>query len=516
MLHENLEYQLSQALRYARDTKDFIHVSIESIQRNLPKEDKEAQRILQEFEYWKERLNTPSANAFYTMKEAKEIQDSLQKNEAITQEYHTALESYMPHIQSLQEKLNTIQNHIAANPKTKESMSLIPLQKEYTQALQKSEALEQALQSNTISPKDSILQDYHAEVVQVANDLLGDSFYEKAFVKTKQYNQTKKYDNKQGITATYPLRLAAEQRGIDPNSVSTLLQTRDKREQKELQQEHKLLNTIQKTLKDLIVMPIILVDSKGNAMPLTTQAIKNFILQSIKDELDHIATRHTLVKPEVNMIPLQSKLKALTYDIHKESTQTLRDMQTKASDFIESVENIREVERDTQGKGFVVLEDGTIESNYRVTMKLSPHVRDKENVYNLRENIKSKLTPMVKQPIINKNTQEVAILTNNGIRKMISDKAIAKSVNNGFSEEQHFRAVEKVAELFKNSVKALSKADQKDKNLIIHRYNAPFENANALLTLKEYQENGKNIYSLELEELNAAKINPTILPQTHQ
>ena len=112
MLHENLEYQLSQALRYARDTKDFIHVSIESIQRNLPKEDKEAQRILQEFEYWKERLNTPSANAFYTMKEAKEIQDSLQKNEAITQEYHTALESYMPHIQSLQEKLNTIQNHI--------------------------------------------------------------------------------------------------------------------------------------------------------------------------------------------------------------------------------------------------------------------------------------------------------------------------------------------------------------------------------------------------------------------
>ena len=340
MLHENLEYQLSQALRYARDTKDFIHVSIESIQKNLPKEDKEAQRILQEFEYWKERLNTPSANAFYTMKEAKEIQDSLQKNEAITQEYHTALESYMPHIQSLQEKLNTIQNHINTNPKTKEAVALIPLQKEYTQALQKSEALEQALQSNTISPKDSILQDYHAEVVQLANDLLGNSFYEKAFVKTKEYNQTKQYDNKQGITATYPLRLAAEQRGIDTNSVSTLLQTRDKREQKELQQEHKLLNTIQKTLKDLIVMPIILVDSKGNAMPLTTQAIKNFILQSIKDELDHIATRHTLVKPEVNMIPLQSKLKALTYDIHKESTQTLRDMQTKASDFIESVENI--------------------------------------------------------------------------------------------------------------------------------------------------------------------------------
>ena len=339
MVHENLEYQLSQALRYARDTKDFIHVSIESIQRNLPKEDKEAQRILQEFEYWKERLNTPSANAFYTMKEAKEIQDSLANNEIITLEYNIASQAYEPHIQSLQNNLSTIQNHIAANPKTKESMSLIPLQKAYNEALQKSEALKQALQSSQalpskISPQDFTLQDYHTEVVQIANELLGDSIYEKAFVKTKEY------DNTQGLTKSYPILLAQEQRGIHPNSLSTLAQTIDKIESKQLQQEHKLLNTIQKTLKDLIVMPIILVDSKGNAMPLTTQAIKNFILQSIKDELDHIATRHTLVKPEVNMIPLQSKLKALTYDIHKESMQTLRDMQTKASDFIESVENI--------------------------------------------------------------------------------------------------------------------------------------------------------------------------------
>ncbi|MDL0147699.1 hypothetical protein NYG95_08830, partial [Campylobacter felis] len=69
--------------------------------------------------------------------------------------------------------------------------------------------------------------------------------------------------------------------------------------------------------------------------------------------------------------------------------------------------------------------------------------------------------------------------------------------------------MEVVDELFKRAKKALSKIDEKDKNLSIYRYNAPFENANALMTLKEYKQNGKRIYSLELESLEAAKFNPS-------
>ena len=54
-------------------------------------------------------------------------------------------------------------------------------------------------------------------------------------------------------------------------------------------------------------------------------------------------------------------------------------MQTKASDFIESVENIKEVERDTQGKGFVVLENRQIpqKTSFKVneTIKNNLHLQ---------------------------------------------------------------------------------------------------------------------------------------------
>ncbi|MDE5602323.1 MAG: hypothetical protein K2I71_00140, partial [Helicobacter sp.] len=135
--------------------------------------------------------------------------------------------------------------------------------------------------------------------------------------------------------------------------------------------------------------------------------------------------------------------------------------------------------------------------------------REESENHLLRENIKEKLSPLINQPIINKSTQEVATLTNNGIRKMISERALQKSVDNGFSKEEHFRAVEQVNILFENATKASSKTDIQDNNLTIHRYNAPFKDSNALLTIKEYKENGKKIYSLELEELNAIKFNPS-------
>ncbi|MDL0104305.1 PBECR2 nuclease fold domain-containing protein [Campylobacter felis] len=133
----------------------------------------------------------------------------------------------------------------------------------------------------------------------------------------------------------------------------------------------------------------------------------------------------------------------------------------------------------------------------------------KEQIYTQRQEIKNTLKAKINQAITNESTGEKAILTNKGISKMLSDKAISKSLDNGFSREEHLRAVEVVDELFKRAKKALSKIDEKDKNLSIYRYNAPFENANALMTLKEYKQNGKRIYSLELESLEAAKFNPS-------
>lgn len=139
----------------------------------------------------------------------------------------------------------------------------------------------------------------------------------------------------------------------------------------------------------------------------------------------------------------------------------------------------------------------------------SKQIEKPHNLHTLRENAKTTLAPLINKEITNINTQEVATLTNKGIRKMTSDKAVAKSVANGFSEAEHFKAVEQVTKLFEKATKATSYTDPTDINLTIHRYNAPFKNANALLTLKEYMQDGKRMYSLELENLDAIKFNPS-------
>ena len=139
----------------------------------------------------------------------------------------------------------------------------------------------------------------------------------------------------------------------------------------------------------------------------------------------------------------------------------------------------------------------------------SKQIQNSHNLHTLRENAKTTLAPLINKEITNINTQEVATLTNKGIRKMTSDKAIAKSVANGFEPAEHFKAVEQVTKLFEKATKATSYTDPTDTNLTIHRYNAPFENANALLTLKEYMQDGKRMYSLELENLDAIKFNPS-------
>ncbi|ARJ57335.1 hypothetical protein [Campylobacter cuniculorum] len=133
----------------------------------------------------------------------------------------------------------------------------------------------------------------------------------------------------------------------------------------------------------------------------------------------------------------------------------------------------------------------------------------------LREDLKAHLQPLLNKDIVNVNTNERAILTNKGLRKMMSEKAINKSVQNGFSRDEHFCAVNHIKSLFENAKKSHISTDLKhnDKKLLIHRYNANFKlnnkEANALITIKEILENGKHIYSLELENIQALKFNPS-------
>jgi hypothetical protein len=79
-----------------------------------------------------------------------------------------------------------------------------------------------------------------------------------------------------------------------------------------------------------------------------------------------------------------------------------------------------------------------------------------------------------------------------------------KSVNNGFTKEQHFAVVSDIDNLFRNSVKVLTHPDKsKDPNVkAMHRFAASlFGNNIAYITVKEATEQGKRIYTVELIEM---------------
>ena len=132
---------------------------------------------------------------------------------------------------------------------------------------------------------------------------------------------------------------------------------------------------------------------------------------------------------------------------------------------------------------------------------------EKQEIHTQRETTKELLSKIVGQDIINANDGVVAQVSKKNISKMLSDKAIAKSVNNGFSELEHIEAVKDIQELYKKANFIKTHKDLKHNNpaIIIHRYKAKVDkNTEALITLKETIDGkykGNKIYTLELEGL---------------
>ena len=96
---------------------------------------------------------------------------------------------------------------------------------------------------------------------------------------------------------------------------------------------------------------------------------------------------------------------------------------------------------------------------------------------------------------------------------MMSREAIKKSVNNGFTPQEHFEAEGNVVNLFKKARFIVSEPDKKhnDLNVSIKRFVAQDklnsgQSVDALITLKETYERGHRIYSLELDEINKASL----------
>jgi len=126
------------------------------------------------------------------------------------------------------------------------------------------------------------------------------------------------------------------------------------------------------------------------------------------------------------------------------------------------------------------------------------------------KNAKIKLGNLIKsnnnQPItiISKDGEE-AKLSKTSIQKLVSNEAVQKSIRNGFRREQHYAAAADIDNLFRNSVKVLSRPDRNnDPNVkAIHKFVAPLYGDNAAyITVKEATEQGKRIYSVELIEMS--------------
>ncbi|WP_270964029.1 LPD23 domain-containing protein [Campylobacter upsaliensis] len=118
----------------------------------------------------------------------------------------------------------------------------------------------------------------------------------------------------------------------------------------------------------------------------------------------------------------------------------------------------------------------------------------------------------------NENTGIKASFGTAGLKKMTSDKAILKSVNNGFSVKEHLEAVKNIKELYeKASYKGVDDdVKHSDKAVKIHRFISEFEGGNAEILVKESLDKNQNkIYTLELKELHKdnADIIPTFIRQ---
>ena len=130
-----------------------------------------------------------------------------------------------------------------------------------------------------------------------------------------------------------------------------------------------------------------------------------------------------------------------------------------------------------------------------------------------RKEIKEKLKNSMGKDLPNDTTGITASISSAGLNKMLSGEAIKKSVNNGFTPQEHFEAVENIVNLYKKAKLITSYPDQKynDSKVSIKRFVAQDKldsgtPIDALITVKETYERGNKIYSLELDEINRASL----------
>lgn len=185
---------------------------------------------------------------------------------------------------------------------------------------------------------------------------------------------------------------------------------------------------------------------------------------------------------DIDMTPqLQSRLEKDGYTLERESQSGVWEI-SKASDKIAKDE--------VKSDGFVVSDEPNI------------HPLKK-----LRDTSVEVLKTLINKVSKNIDGREVKF-TKRSLEKMTSGKAINKSLDNGFTREEHYEAAQNILEIFKTA-KFVETQPPKNGSLDIlgvHKYMGKYKNANIKITIKEIKDNGNRFYSIELLELLSRKI----------
>lgn len=183
-------------------------------------------------------------------------------------------------------------------------------------------------------------------------------------------------------------------------------------------------------------------------------------------------------KDSFNNIYLQSNIKKhiSTYDeaMAQESLEKLAkdELEQKVAKNISNYEPKIDRNRQKEKDQVLTKEAQNPKQNKEVPHKEFSYSTDGiKPIKQLRADLKQALEPIVNKEIVNKQDGRVAYIPSKNINKISSKKAVQKSVDNGFSKEEHIKTAQYLQELYENAKFIKSQNDRSGaENLIIHRY----------------------------------------------
>lgn len=185
------------------------------------------------------------------------------------------------------------------------------------------------------------------------------------------------------------------------------------------------------------------------------------------------------------------------------------DSATKAYPILESLEPryIVKNERGREIQAKNMLESLAKTQGQRVEIQIP---KEKDFFKNLRNKVKSVLSTLKGKVVTNLQNGMEASISSDGISKMISVKAVDKSLKNGYTKEEHFASVKNVLKLYEISelIQSETPLNKSADVVAYHKFIAKFKinqkDSRAKITLRETYQAGNRIYSLELLELEKA------------